>query len=55
LNFGIWHFILLSLAVEEKNIGIYDEPLIRSFEQACEKYPNRPAIILLNLYPDTLS
>ncbi len=28
-------------------MGIYDEPLIRGLERACEKYPNHPAIIYL--------
>jgi long-chain acyl-CoA synthetase len=28
-------------------MGIYDEPLMRSFERACEKYPDRTAIIYI--------
>jgi len=32
---------------EEENLGNYDEPLIRSFERACEKYPDHTAIIYL--------
>ncbi len=28
-------------------MSLYDEPLIRSFERACEKYPNHPAIIYI--------
>jgi len=28
-------------------MGIYDEPLMRSFERACEKYPDRAAIIYI--------
>jgi long-chain acyl-CoA synthetase len=28
-------------------VGKYDEPLIRGFERACEKYPDQPAIIYL--------
>ncbi len=28
-------------------MGIYDEPLIHGFERACEKYPDRPALIYL--------
>ena len=28
-------------------MGIYDEPLIRGLERACEKYPDHPAIIYL--------
>jgi acyl-CoA synthetase (AMP-forming)/AMP-acid ligase II len=32
---------------EEENLGIYDELLIRCFERACEKYPDRAAIIYI--------
>ncbi len=28
-------------------MGIYDEPLIRSFERACERYPDHTAIIYI--------
>ena len=28
-------------------MGIYDELLIKGFERACEKYPDRPAIIYI--------
>jgi len=28
-------------------MGIYDEPLVRGLERACEKYPDHPAIIYL--------
>jgi long-chain acyl-CoA synthetase len=32
---------------EEETLGNYDEPLIRSFERACEKYPDHTALIYL--------
>jgi len=50
LTFELWNLAFIFLQPygwEETNMGIYDEPLMRSFERAWEKYPDRTAIIYI--------